>query len=59
MGVGGKKVCRATDLCLYRTAFQVFLGADFDHHSAAALVPTKFAVSPNFVPELDALDPGI
>jgi len=49
MRVGGEKVCRSEDLCLYLTAFEVFPGADSDHDSAVSVVPTKFAVSPNFI----------
>ena len=54
MFVGGAKVCRPWDLCLYLTAFEAFHRADLDHDSAVSLVPTKFAVSPNFVAALDS-----
>ena len=56
MRVGGEKVCRLKDLCPYLTAFEVFPGADLDRDSAVSVVPTKFAVSPNFIAVLDSAD---
>lgn len=56
MLVGGAKVCRPWDLCLYLTAFEGFQGADLDRDSTVSPVPTKFAVSPTFVAVLDSAD---
>jgi hypothetical protein len=38
------------------TAFNAFQGADLDRDSTISRVPTKFAVSPNFVAVLDSAD---